>query len=632
MINEIKEFKHNIGVDSLVIKESKYESLISDLDKVTGFNYVVSFDPIDNAEVYEVKTQEEFDLLNERINNSFAENKNVIVELYDGIYKFNDSNVIEIKDIDKTDLSLIIRNAPGNNDVVVMADGHTYVKSDAIGYTSSHWIAQANGYDKHNSNILADLGKKNLICNSFNKFGVTYADGEIETLDAETWNFRLKLPASMADISYTEEECANAFVWFDTSYFGNLADIVKIEGGYLYFKLIHDMFLDHYSINTSYGFGKKYARFNIFNLPFVLTEETVLVKDNLIYVPYVYDYIVDCKYGSFLKYTNSTLKELRVSGINFCGSKFVTDLRRRHYLHSAEGGSSLIAVQNSKNIIITNNKFIGVGGDTVILACESENELYSNNEFINILQNGITTNGTNVDVNHNTFKDSSLWIPSNNNCIRAFGINNHVHNNQIYDYCYGAISCGTFALYGNPNCVIENNIAVYTDNFIKNYELYTLMDGGALYTSPSNNGTIIRNNIVVGYRGMYNNSGIYCDDGTYHVSIYRNILTGGNMTWAINARYVNGDTEHNTGILIAYNIFDNAYLLEGEKVDNNQMYSFGNTMINISEDKNLLRFVNKDDNYFISYKGYAFDVLNYWIKQYEVIGLDSVILSWQRKF
>lgn len=124
-------------------------------------------------------------------------------------------------------------------------------------------------------------------------------------------------------------------------------------------------------------------------------------------------------------------------------------------------------------------------------------------------------------------------------CVVCRGDDFTVSDNELTDYGYGGIGAGVWYRHDQPNpCkgVIENNTLVYTDEYLQAVEDNCIMDSGAIYLWTKNDGTVVRSNRIMGYAGMKDNRGIFCDDGARNVQIYGNLITGVANSYSIDSR------------------------------------------------------------------------------------------------
>ena len=144
-----------------------------------------------------------------------------------------------------------------------------------------------------------------------------------------------------------------------------------------------------------------------------------------------------------------------------------------------------------------------------------------------------------------------------------------------------------------PSALIENNTIRSSDKWIEEQK-WGLTDGGAIYVAPNNKRTIIQNNYISNFSGHNQNRGIFCDDGTYNVTIYNNTICGIKNSYDIdlrdcstkNTREIPKGKRFNTNNYVGYNSCDGYIRCEGPLAFENHNCLFEN---NILYEDSLLR-------------------------------------------
>ena len=127
---------------------------------------------------------------------------------------------------------------------------------------------------------------------------------------------------------------------------------------------------------------------------------------------------------------------------------------------------------------------------------------------------------------------------------------NHVHNNEIYDFYYSAISSGWTWGYGRALATgnrFEYNL-IHHIGRRRDGDGPVLSDLGGIYTLGDQTGTVIRHNVFHDiWAGKYGGWAIYCDEGS------RNILIENNL--AYRCRHSCFDQHYGKDNIIRNNIF-----------------------------------------------------------------------------
>lgn len=124
--------------------------------------------------------------------------------------------------------------------------------------------------------------------------------------------------------------------------------------------------------------------------------------------------------------------------------------------------------------------------------------------------------------------------------------------------------------YNSFRVLVEYNEFCFTENF--KYDRYSCYDAGIVYLYVNTCNSIVRYNYIHDIKG-YTTHGIYCDDGAYGFSIYKNIVCNimdgasihsRTLTQEQMAEKINTDGHSpNVDNLIMYNIINAPYLFRG---------------------------------------------------------------------
>ena len=275
-----------------------------------------------------------------------------------------------------------------------------------------------------------------------------------------------------------------------------------------------------------------------------------------------------CNVRNFLT-VNRSFKTLNISGFRFKGNC------------SGVFDEALINVTNSTTgwICISDCKFEHIRSQ-VFSAISSRNILIQRNELSHYYRRGVSCKVCgNVHVLFNECTDGNLR-QNNEGAIFCQNTGAHIAYNRLINYGYMGIGTGQW--YGSDTepfteekTIVEYNELYMTPEYRNSLSRLPLLDGGAIYTLTKNHKTIIRYNFISGHSGAMDNRGIFCDDGTYNVWLYGNLVINTKNSYAIDLRKVNNLlTACNSNNCILFNIFDGYYRFEGTE---NQSLSVTNT-------------------------------------------------------
>lgn len=191
----------------------------------------------------------------------------------------------------------------------------------------------------------------------------------------------------------------------------------------------------------------------------------------------------------------------------------------------------------------------------------------------------------------------------NHSCISARG-DSYIANNVFSDFNYSAIKIGVVNATNVkqlPSVIVEYNKLSWSDSWKKEIVKYGLNDGGAIYATTNNKRTIIRYNTIKDFGGHGANKAIFCDDGSYNITIYGNVITGTANSYDISARDCSRsrirktpkEYSQNTGNYIAYNICDGKLEIAGSSIVADNKCVFENNIIvgKHDRDKNIVKNV-----------------------------------------
>ena len=317
----------------------------------------------------------------------------------------------------------------------------------------------------------------------------------------------------------------------DKTFFKNFS--IKLSYWFVGMEL-WDIYSDEYyiygTVDNKYNFNllkiRPYANVHIefFNLP-MAGDGIYLDGNDVLHVPAKYNMVSVCTTPPIFRLTGDN--DLMFIGITFTGANnHVIDIEgsNKHFENCIirNCGKGLVAKGKLHNCSVKN--------------CLIEN-LYDNSAIAFSEIDGAVVEG-------NTIRHTGMLMKGGS-VVSVGGLNFKVHNNNISDYSYNAISAGLTREYrlGTVSGVIRGNVIDNAANYGDPDS--QLDDGGAIYLLAHTDGVEVSDNIIrnIGYEKAWVH-GIYLDDGAYNVTVRNNLVYNINSSSkAIYARYVK-ETEH----------------------------------------------------------------------------------------
>ena len=307
-----------------------------------------------------------------------------------------------------------------------------------------------------------------------------------------------------------------------------------------------------------------------------------------------------CNATRFLS-VETSVKALSVSGFKFMGNKCGegnSEIEKKGLISITSGtGKKHIHDCEFHNI-----------RSTAIYAANSQDICIQNNKFGHYYKSGIYFDGcTNSRIIENEFSDGNLRH-SNDGSVVVHNSECHIAHNKLTNYGYMGIGVGTWhkaKMVEGRTIIVEFNELYMTPEYRKSLACVPLFDGGAIYTWTKNSNTIIRHNFISGHSGGCDNRGIFCDDGTFNVKLYGNMIINTKNSYSIDLRYVDtrskagGPPINNLGNVVFNNIVDGICRYEDNAEATNQRSIKGRNLV--LTEKNTPSWYNKfqffnDDN------------------------------------
>lgn len=345
-----------------------------------------------------------------------------------------------------------------------------------------------------------------------------YAVGRVEVLDENEKICRIKINENIP----ANSDCSKAYILIPHWFRSSIANIVKIESGYIYFKA-SDLARSSqslgrdYNLNDDYYFGgSKNIRYKLCNVE--IEDDCLKIIKDRVCLPKKVSKLREGRISNIISFKNSRFASITIKGINLYGC-------------SGQIYGAALSLSNVECSFIQIDKceFRGIRNQVVSIE-NTNNVIIQNSLFSDIYSSCIRTDNAckNTIIKNNSFYLIGKRLNQSFAMILN-GENYYAYGNKIVDFGYGGIGVGVWykSQKTSPcNGVIENNTLLYSDIYQTDISNFGLMDGGAIYVWTKNDGLVIRNNRINGYKGLSMNRGIFCDDGAYNVEITGNIITG----------------------------------------------------------------------------------------------------------
>lgn len=517
-----------------------------------------------------IKNQQDFDRLNSLIIDAITSGEdNIFISFGSGQFIFKDTHLL-LSNINNPRLKIRLK---GHNTFFI-PEGIIYQNGDIY----DDVFSPDNSWMNHDKSI-------------DNWSQVRFSDGLIEIVDINKKTCRLKSKESLHDII---GNCSYIKIphWFQSSVY----QIDSIKNNYIYF-VANDLSVSKSkgTINLNDDFNKygKPIRYKLWNV--VKTEESLSVTNGIINLPNSMSVVRCGESCCFLSVKNCNINSFCISGIEIRGSSNIA-------------GVAVISLDsiNAQGIIIKECVFNGLINDAVSLA-NVVNTSISNCSFFNCWKSCIISDNLceNINIKNNIFETIGGCM-LNTFSVSCSGDGYLIEDNVFRNFGYGGISVGVWYGYKKHKTVrgiVQNNVFVFTKEYIDKIDNTAIMDGGAIYVFTKHDKTIIRGNYINGYTGMASNRGVFCDDGAYNIQIYGNVVLNTPNDYSIESRRVSvvedaytknsGIAHANVNVTIKDNIIDGAILFKGNEEIDNHCYYGGNYFINDSV-SNVLKYVNME--------------------------------------
>ncbi len=516
-----------------------------------------------------IKNQEDFDNIFDYVNkqlDSISTYKNSIinVNIYSGIYRFKKSR--KFKYTKSLPVEIYIK-AIEKDKVVIISDGDTFTNQLAVSTTPSHYICNIEDYNHSYTFIDQDFNYiKTQNSSNISPKQINLAEEkplfinkkwDSKTKRLLSCDIKLKIPYNLKKYISNKDKLffKNSILYFTAQWFDYNANDIFTDSEYIYASCIlngqNPNAIERDCVDEKYNLP---TRFYITNISTInIQKNQILVSENKIYIPHSIKKLYMLKNPSLWFFENLSFNKISISGIKFMGSSYT---RKEEYL---------INVNNCNNFYCDNNIFSNINSKAPIgIKAKTKTPYYpnkskevgqqefyitntqiSNNKFTNIgcavCVIGRSTKNSRF-INNQIFNSGILMA---NYCLMASGKNLQIRNNQFINVPFNDIY---ILPQGYLSCNIEYNEFYNTDEYNKNYEAHSLIDGGIIYSGWHSDGTIIRHNIFHDKKGYSNYRGIMVDSGGYNHTIYGNLLYRLGSTFYIDIRQSNDGNNPNLKI------------------------------------------------------------------------------------
>ncbi|MBR1468188.1 MAG: right-handed parallel beta-helix repeat-containing protein [Bacteroidaceae bacterium] len=449
-----------------------------------------------SRQVIEVMSQSRFDSLSYIIGRQLeAGERDVCIRLAAKRFKFSENHIV-LKDVAYPKSSVTVSGEEGT---VIYSEGMGYTRGDKYAYAFNH---QNTFLDENlqelpiwsESMIARDTIR--VIDRSFGKCFIPYRGLE---------------PQSGKLCRYTY---VSVTMWFTSSIY-KVSEITDEGVCFECTDLNDDNWLKTYNVNLDYAYTKhcnvpiQMPRFRLCNTLFApnsIADGRIKSEKRRLH---------ECRNTTFVSLEGCKLRSFNIDGICFNGN-------------AGNWNKYLIQVSDcrfTKGLNITGNSFRYLKSLAVCVK-GTDNLTFQDNKAI-FCSSGIVRSCNdcmNTKILGNRFEQCGTGM-TNIPLVQTVGTGFLVKGNILSDFGYSGLNSGVFwgdEMKHRCSGIIEDNELYYTDITLDDIEKRTLIDSGAIYVSTQNYKTVIRNNYIHDYRGIWDYRGIYMDDGANNCHVYGN--------------------------------------------------------------------------------------------------------------
>lgn len=457
---------------------------------------------VEARSVIKVRSQSDFDDLGRNIVSAAKSGETALTVRFDpGPFVAKDGQ-LTLSGIVRPDLSIRL----SGQSTVILPDGKDYNNGERF-----------SGVFDVNCSWMSGSGDIDIWSRAY------YADGLAEVLDEAGKECRIKPAAQLPD----KEDLSGSYILIPHWYRSSIYGIDRVEDGYIYFQA-SDLAPSYgnFNINDDWNYGRKEIRFKLCNAS--LDGVSFGVRNGVVSLP---EGVTSARCGKacrIIDVRNCSFKSLQVEGFRFRGNGY-----------SASAAVINLQKVDCQQAVIRNCLFEGIRSNVITIS-SSANVSVENNVFSNCYYDGIKSDNSSprTTVKGNRFSGMGKRM-QNTFCVVCRGDDFSVSDNEMTDYGYGGIGAGVWYRHDQLHpCkgIIENNTLIHTADYIGSAADNCIMDSGAIYLWTRNDGTVVRGNRIMGYTGMKDNRGIFCDDGARNVLIHGNLITGVINSYSIDSR------------------------------------------------------------------------------------------------
>lgn len=476
------------------------------------------------TKVVTISDQYGYDQINSHIETAKKEKVESLTFVFeDGLYRFNDSNVINIKSNSTTEISFIARR-PGK--VYIMSDGEIYSKSDGEPYSSTHYRVKLHKPLDHfctyvDQNLksvpISDTGYLN------DSLHTNIATSPIEISSDDKMVAKVRIPAELSYMANKPQSYfKNSLICYKSQWSDCYRPILRSDSEWIYFSLNEWLAARASSyVCNMHRWTKGIQPFFITNLVESLHSLSLSYDDEYIYIPHKIAKIYVSEYRKFITINNSK-KRINLYGLTICGSSSsdnMTNIGGLPWNYS----SSLIDYWYSIGGIEILNCSICNNGAGLLHICSSKEVSICNNRISdNHNQRLLSTigNNYNISIRNNYFNNPTPDLTR----IMCISVNDseliRICDNTVVNVSRSFVDIG----HNIKDVLISDNI-IYNTEDVNAFPLRRLSsDTGVLLYSWGDCEFMAKNNIIHNLPTNYGYHGIMVDEGTGNAKIVANLI------------------------------------------------------------------------------------------------------------
>ena len=483
-----------------------------------------SFVMYGQTRVVTISDQYGYDQINSHIETAKKDKVESLTFVFeDGLYRFNDSNVINIKSNTTTEISFIARR-PGK--VYIMSDGETYYKRDGEPYSSTHYRVKLHKPLDHfctyvDQNLksvpISDTGYLN------DSLHTNIATSPIEISSDDKMVAKVRIPAELSYMANKPQSYfKNSLICYKSEWSDCYRPILRSDSEWIYFSL-NEWLAARTStyVCNMHRWTKGIQPFFITNSIDKPSPSGISYDDNYIYIPQNINKLYVNRHNKFLNVNNSK-KNISISKLSFCGSSL------NEYILTSGGlpwnfSSAIMDYQYSTGglaIVDCNFNNNGVG---MIWLCSSSDVNIANNRFVNNLNQSIlemSGKNENISVSMNYIENNSS-VRTSTPCININDSKNIlINSNEVRNVSRSFVVVG----HNNNIITISDNHIYNTDSFNQFKSRKLSSDTGVMIYSWGDSPFLAKNNIIHNLPSNYGLNGIMVDEGTGNAVIEGNLI------------------------------------------------------------------------------------------------------------